>query len=189
MRISNSLLLNTSLRNYRSSSERMYELNQQIATNMKIQNSYEDTSTYIDAMRLNHEITTLEQSSASGTKAEAFANNTDETLNSISSALEQFKTKLTQASSSANSTTSLQALAKELKGIRDNLVSLSNTSINGQFLFSGSALTQKPISSDGTYKGNSENLTALVGSGIELPYNIDGKSLFLGKDSDYSKVV
>ena len=41
MRISNSLLLNTSLRNYRSSSERMYELNQQIATKMKIQNSYE----------------------------------------------------------------------------------------------------------------------------------------------------
>ena len=39
------------------------------------------------------------------------------------------------------------------------------------FLFSGSALSQKPVNSDGTYNGNAESLTAMVGSGVELPYN------------------
>ena len=189
MRITNSLLFDTSIRNYRNSSEQLYNVNQQIATKLKIQNSYENTSVYVDAMRLNNEIDTLKQSSDSSSKAKTFADNTDSTLTSFSSNLEQFKAKLVLASNSSNSSTSLQALANDLKGIKDHLMNLANTSINGQFLFSGSALSQKPINADGSYSGNADNLTALIGSGVELPYNISGQSLFLGKDTDYNRVV
>ena len=189
MRITNSLLFNTSIRNYRNATERMYSVNQQIDTKLKIQNSYENTSVYIDAMRLNNEIETLQQSSDSSSKAKTFADNTDTALTSFSEQLDQFKSKLNQASTSSNSPTSLQALANDMQGIRDYLVNLANTSINGQFLFSGSALSQKPVNSDGTYNGNAESLTAMVGSGVELPYNISGQSLFLGKDTDYNRIV
>lgn len=189
MRITNTLLDNTSLRNYRMSSEKLYTLNEQIASKLKIQNSYEDTSVYIDAMRLNNEIDTLKQSSESSSKAKSFADNTDTALTSFSEKLDQFKAKLNQATTASNSSTSLQALANDMQGIRDYLVNLANTSINGQFLFSGSALSQKPVNSDGTYNGNSESLTAMIGSGVELPYNITGQSLFLGKDTDYSRTV
>ncbi|MDY0265899.1 MAG: flagellin, partial [Sulfurospirillum cavolei] len=189
MRITNSLLHSTSLRNYRTNSENLYNINQQIASKLKIQNSYEDTGIYIDAMRLNTEIDTLTQSSAISSKAATFANNTDTTLTSFSSTLDQFKAKLVQASTSTNSTTSLEALANDLTGIKQQLLSLANTSINGQFLFSGSSLNQKPIDAYGNYQGNDENLKALIGSGVELDYNINGQSLFLGKDSDYSKIV
>ena len=189
MRITNSLLFNTSLRNYQTSSEKLYKLNEQISSKLKIQNSYEDTSVYIDAMRLNNEIETLQQSIDSSSKAKTFANNTDTTLTSFNEQLDQFKTKLIQASSSSNSSTSLEALANDLQGIKDSMVILANTSINGQFLFSGSALSQKPISSDGTYNGNSDSLTAVIGSGVELPYNVTGQSLFLGKDTDYNRIV
>ncbi|MCD8477997.1 MAG: flagellar hook-associated protein FlgL [Sulfurospirillum sp.] len=99
------------------------------------------------------------------------------------------KTKLTQAANASNSQTSLDAIANELEAYKKELINLANTSINGQFLFSGSALSTKPISADGTYNGNGQSLTAVVGSGVELTYNVDGQSLFLGKDSDYSKVV
>lgn len=189
MRITNSLLFTTSIRNYRSSTEKLYNINQQINTKMKIQNSYENTSVYIDAMRLSNEIDTLDQSKQSGSSAKSFADNTDSALTSFSSSLATFKTKLVQASSTSNSPTSLQALANDLQGLRDNMLALANTSINGQFLFSGSALSQKPVNSDGTYNGNAENLTAFIGSGVELPYNISGQSLFLGKDSDYNRIV
>lgn len=189
MRITNALLHNTSIRNYRSSTEKLYDINQQIASGMKIQNSYQDTGIYVDAMRLNYEIGTLKQSSESSTKAKNFADNTDSTLTDFSKILDQFKTKLTQAANESNSTTSLQAIANELEALKNQMISLGNTSINGQFLFSGSALSTKPVNADGTYNGNGESLTAMIGSGVELAYNIDGETLFLGKDSDYSKVV
>jgi len=189
MRVTNSLLFSTSIRNYQSSTNKLYEVNQQIASGLKIQNSYEDSGVYVDSMRLSNEIDTLTQTSESSSKAQSFAKNTDTTLNDFTSELDKFKTKLLQAANTSNSSTSLQALGNELEAMRNRMQSLANTSINGQFLFSGSSLSQKSISDDGTYNGNGESLTAVLGSGVELPYNIDGQSLFLGSDSDYSRAV
>jgi flagellar hook-associated protein 3 FlgL len=189
MRITNALLYSTTINNYRTANQKLYEVNQQIATGMKIQNSYDDTSIYIDSMRLSSQLSTLSQTSESSSKAGSFATNTDSTLTDMTTQLEKFKTLLTQASNASNSSTSLDAIAKELETIRDQIKTLANTSINGQYLFSGSALSTKPISSDGSYNGNAESLTAVVGAGLELPYNVDGQSLFLGSDSDYTKTV
>lgn len=189
MRITNNLLYTNSIRNYRTASEKLYDVNQQIASGLKIQNSYEDTGIYVDTMRLNSELSSLEQASESSSKASSFATNTDSTLSDITEQLENFKTLLTQAANESNSTTSLEAIAVELETIYEQIKSLSNTSINGQYLFSGSALGTEPISSDGTYNGNGESLTAVVGSGLELAYNVDGESLFLGSDSEYTKTI
>ena len=189
MRITNGLLYSTSISNYRTSSTALYNVNQQIASGMKIQNSYEDTSIYVDSMRLSSQLTTLSQASSSSSKASSFASNTDATLTDMTTQIEKFKTLLSQASNASNSSTSLDAIAKELETIRDQIKTLANTSINGQYLFSGSALSTKPISNDGTYNGNGESLRAIVGSELELAYNTDGKSLFLGSDSEYTKTV
>jgi len=169
--------------------KKLYDINKQMSSKMKIQNSFEDSAIYVDTMRLNYEITTLEQVKETSSKAQTFSQNTDATLNQFTTALDTFKTKLIQASNTSNSSTSLGALADELQALRNHMVSLGNTSINGQFLFSGSSLLQKPVQDDGTYSGNGDSLTALVGSGVELPYNLDGQSLFLGKDSDYNRTV
>lgn len=184
MRITNSLLYSSSMQGTQSSMKHLYDINQQMSSKMKIQNSYEDSSIYVNTMRLDSELVTLEQVKEASSKAQTFSQNTDSTLNEFTTALDSFKTKLIQASSTSNSSTSLGALANELQALRDHMVSLGNTSINGQFLFSGSSLLQKPLQDDGTYNGNGDSLTALVGSGVELPYNLDGKSLFLGTDGD-----
>ncbi len=189
MRVTDSLFYLNTKNNYQSSMKKLYDVNNQISSGSKIQNSYENSSVYVDTMRLNYEISTLDQVKSSSSKAQTFANNTDATMNQFDDTLTQFKAKLIQAANATNSPASLDALANDLKAMRDHLVSIANTSINGQFLFSGSSLDVKPINNDGTYNGNGGSLTSLVGSGVQLPYNVDGQSLFLGKDSDYSEIV
>lgn len=189
MRVTNTLFYSTSVTEHQSAMKKLYDIDKQLASGMKIQNSFENSAVYVDTMRLNYELATLEQTKESSSKAQTFALNTDSTLNQMEKALEQFKTKLIQANSSVQSSTSLNAIADELEGIKKNLISLGNTSINGQFLFSGTSLLQKPLDNNGEYFGNKESLTALIGSGVELPYNIDGNSLFLGLDSDYNRIV
>lgn len=189
MRVTNTLFYSTSVNEHQSAMKKLYDIDKQLASGMKIQNSFENSGVFVDTMRLNYEIATLEQTKESSSKAQTFALNTDSTLNQMEKALEQFKTKLIQANSSTQSSTSLNAIADELEGIKKHLISLGNTSINGQFLFSGTSLLQKPLDNNGEYIGNNETLTALISSGVELPYNIDGKSLFLGRDSDYNRIV
>lgn len=189
MRVTNTLFYNTSLSEHQNAMKKMYDINTQMASGLKIQNSFENSGVFVDTMRLNYEIATLEQTKETSSKANTFAQNTDTTMNQFETSLINFKDKLLQASNASNSTTSLNALANELTAIKNHMISVGNTSINGQFLFSGTSLLQKPLSNDGTYLGNGENLKAIIGSGVELPYNIDGNALFLGKDSDYNRIV
>ncbi len=189
MRVTNALFYKNTINNYQRNMQELYKTNAQIASGLKIQNSFEDSGTYVDTMRLNYEVATLEQVKESSTKAQTYANNTDKVLNQFSDSLTTFKTKLIQAANSSNSPTSLNALADELSSLREHMISLGNTSINGKYLFSGTAVTIKPLDGNGNYHGNNGKLEALIGSGVKLPYNINGDNLFLGKDSDYSRVL
>jgi len=189
MRVTNSLFYTNSVNNYQRTMQELYKTNAQISSGLKIQNSFEDSGVYVDTMRLNYEVATLEQVKESSSKAQTYANNTDKVLNQFTDALSKFKTKLIQSASSSNSNTSLDALANELQSLRDHMVSLGNTSINGQYLFSGTSFTSKPISADGTYNGNDGSMDAIIGSGVKLPYNITGEDLFLGQDSDFQRVL
>ncbi|WP_024954696.1 flagellar hook-associated protein FlgL [Sulfurospirillum arcachonense] len=188
MRISNSLFYTNSINDYQKNQQELYKVNQQMS-GKKIQNSFEDSSVYVDTMRLNYEVATLEQTKESSSKAQSYAKNTDQTLNEFTESLTQFKNKLIQASNGGQSTSSLNAIANELQALKGDLMNLSNTSINGQYLFSGSAVDTKPIDINGNYNGNDGSVEALISSGVTLPYNISGQDLFLGADGDYNKTL
>ena len=190
MRITNQLQNRQNLLNYQNSAVKNYDSIEKLSAKMKITRPYEDVGIYVDATRLDYEATTLEQIKEATTKASEFAKNTDQTLNDFADTLDSFKVKLIQAANSGeHSTTSRVAIANDLKAMRDQLVSISNTAINGQYLFSGTAVDTKPISADGTYNGNGNNIEVLAGSNLTVPFNIPGEGLFLGRDNDYAKQV
>jgi len=73
--------------------------------------------------------------------------------------------------------------------LEENLRQLANTSINGNYLFSGSEIKTKPIDDNGLYQGNAEDMKAFVGSGVEQTYNINGADLFLGDENDTQRKI
>ncbi len=189
MRITNQLRYDNFSNDYKRSSELLNKLNEQISSGHKIQNSFDDSSIYIDSLRLEYEKNSFAQIKKSSQSAQEFASNSDTVLNEFSDKLIQFKTKLIQAANASNSTTNFGALANDLEAIKENLKDLANSSINGKFLFSGTAFSTKPIDSAGNYLGNDKEISATTGADVSLVYNIDGYSLFLGKDSDYNKII
>ncbi len=189
MRITNQLQFANFDRDYKRDSKLLSKYTAQISSGHKIQNSYDDSSVYIDSSRLEYEKTSLSQVKSSSQSAQTFADNSDTILNEFNSSLTQFKTKLIQAANGSHDNTSLNAIANDLDAIKTNLMDLANSSINGKFLFSGTAFSVKPIDSNGNYKGNDKSITATTGAESTLAYNIDGKSLFLGSDGDYKKIL
>jgi len=189
MRITNQLMYNNFNTDYSRDSNLMKKLTSQISSGHKIQNSFDNTSVYIDSSRLEYEKTSLAQIKSSSQSAQTFANNSDTVLNEFTNSLIKFKTKLIQAANGTHNITSLNAIADNLEAIKSNLMDLSNSSINGKFLFSGTAFSTKPIDSNGNYQGNAQEIKATTGAQSSLPYNIDGESLFLGSDNDYKKIL
>ncbi|AQW87645.1 flagellar hook-associated protein [Campylobacter pinnipediorum subsp. caledonicus] len=189
MRITNQWKYAQTMYDYQRGMQGVQKHHMQLSSGLKIQKSYEAAGTYSDAMRLDYEITTLEQVTEATSKSQNFSKNSDKSLQEFSKQLENFKVKLVQAASGVHDTTSLGAIANDLEGIKNHLMNIANTSINGQFLFSGSAVDTKPISQNGSYNGNEENMTTISGSKIDIPFNLNGFDLFLGKDNDYHKTI
>jgi flagellar hook-associated protein 3 FlgL len=169
--------------------QKLFDVNQQISSGQKIQYAYEDPGVSIDSLRLNDEITTLTQVKTSAQSAYKTSTQTDTTIGEITKTLDSMKVKLLNSANSVNSDTSLQAIAKELRGLQSHLLSLANTSIGGQYLFSGTATAQKPIDANGVYQGNSQNLEAFLGSGAKQKYNISGAQLFLGQETQINRNI
>ena len=175
---------------YQTNMKALHKLNTQISSGLKIQNSFEDSSVYNDGMRLDYEVATLEQVQTATSKAQHFSKNTDKALGEFKQQLESFKTKLVQGANEIHSKTSREAIANDLQGIKNHLVNIANTSINGQFLFAGSAINTKPINGDtNEYFGNAQTMKAVGGAQVNLTYNQNGQELFLGKDGDYNKKI
>ncbi|EAJ0636693.1 flagellar hook-associated protein FlgL [Campylobacter jejuni] len=189
MRVTNKLNFTNSVNNSMGGQSALYQISQQLASGLKIQNSYEDASTYIDSTRLEYEIKTLEQVKESTSRAQEMTQNSMKALQDMVKLLEDFKVKVTQAASDSNSQTSREAIAKELERIKESIVQLANTSINGQYLFAGSQVANKPFDSNGNYYGDKNNINVVTGAGTESPYNIPGWDLFFKADGDYKKQI
>lgn len=165
------------------------KIGQQLSSGLKIQDSYEDASVFVDNARLEYELQTLLQVKEGTNSAKEMTQNSMKALQDMSKLLEDFKVKLTQAASDSNSQTSREAIAKELTRIKESIVQLANTSINGQYLFSGSFLSTKPFDSKGNYFGNKNEVEVVTGAGTQSPYNIPGYDLFFKPDGDYKKQI
>ncbi|WP_052825597.1 flagellar hook-associated protein FlgL [Campylobacter jejuni] len=189
MRITNKLNFTNSVNNSMGGQSALYQISQQLASGLKIQNSYEDASTYIDNTRLEYEIKTLEQVKESTSRAQEMTQNSMKALQDMVKLLEDFKVKVTQAASDSNSQTSREAIAKELERIKESIVQLANTSVNSQYLFAGSQVANKPFDSNGNYYGDKNNINVVTGAGTESPYNIPGWDLFFKADGDYKKQI
>ena len=159
-----------------------FDVNKQIASGLSIQYANDDVSAFSQTMRLDNEVTVLNQVKNSTDSGYKVSDQTDVILNDFETSLTDLRTLMISASNGTNDETSMDAIALEMRGIEDHLKSLGNTSINGKFLFSGSAVGVKPISEDGKYQGNGDSLNAFLGSGKEQQYNISGEELFLGEE-------
>ncbi|RUM43846.1 MAG: flagellar hook-associated protein 3 [Hydrogenimonas sp.] len=189
MRVTQNRFYNTFITDQSKIKEQLDTVNRQISSGMKIKYGYEDVSVFADTLRLDYEENALDQSINISKDAENFINNTDSVMFQMTDTLTRFKTLLIQSANGTNSENNYFALANELKSLKEHMINLGNSSINGRFLFSGSALDVKPLDEHGNYYGNNDTIKAVISEDVEIPYNIPGEELFFGEDANMNRKV
>lgn len=113
----------------------------------------------------------------------------DSTLSSVVTALTRAIALGVQGATGTLSDENRLALAQEVTGVRDQLLSLANVSYEGRYIFSGTAQVQ-PFVADATapsgvrYDGNSGMNSILVGNGFRVQVNLPGDQMFAAAGSD-----
>ncbi len=162
-------------------------LNTQISSGRRIESSYEDTDIYSDALRLDNHQSALKEVQDRTIKSRVISDASDDAMQDFNGTLTYIKTKLIQAANAPMNGDNLRDLAVELEAQKDHLLNVANTSINGEYIFAGSATNVKPFDDLGNYKGNDKNLSVQLGRSKNMEYSINGKDLFLGVNSNVQK--
>lgn len=189
MRITNKLNTYNSINQVQTGMKNLYKSYNQLSSGLQIQNSYEGAGMYITNARLEYEYATLSQIEDASKLADELMKNTDSTMSEMEKLLTRFKVKVTEAANATQTLTSREVIAKELETIRQQIVDLANTSVNGQFLFSGSLTNTKPFDYSGNYYGDGKRLNIVTGDGVKNAYNIPGYDLFYKADNDFKKQI
>jgi flagellar hook-associated protein 3 FlgL len=114
----------------------------------------------------------------------------DSTINSVVLALQRAVTLGVEGANGTLSDQDRAAITGELQGIQDQLLSLSNTSFQGRYLFSGTVTATPPFVKDNTvasgvrYDGNNAINTVQIGDGYRIAANQPGSQLFIAPGHD-----
>lgn len=110
----------------------------------------------------------------------------DTTLTSISNILcKNLSEKIVAGGNGAYSDQDRQALAQELKGIRNNLRDLGNSKNgNGRYIFSGYTTGTQPFDEAGKYRGGNTPLTQNVADSTSMQVGHTGSQVFMSDTSD-----
>lgn len=108
----------------------------------------------------------------------------DSALNSVNTALRRALALAVEGANGTLSDSDRSAIANELSGIKDQLLELSNSSLQGEYLFGGTAVTTKPYLKDTnvpsgiSYQGNSQSNEVEIGQNYWIGTNVPGTSIF-----------
>lgn len=111
-------------------------------------------------------------------------------LGSVVSNLSQAMSIGTEAANGTNSTSELQGFAQQVQAIQQTVLSLANTSYQGNYLFAGTDTTTAPYVVDSsspsgvTYVGNTGTNNIDAGPGQSVTINKPGSSIFDASGSD-----
>lgn len=110
---------------------------------------------------------------------------TDSTLGEVVTQLTSALSLATQGANGTLNAGNLQSIGSEVAGIRDTVLSLANTSYQGNFIFSGSQGSVKPFSLNMTtvpasivYSGDTLTSTVVTPGGQSLAVNLPGSAVF-----------
>ena len=112
----------------------------------------------------------------------------DSSLNSTVVALQQAISLGVEGSDGTLSDSDRASLVNELNGIQSQLISLANTSLEGKYIFAGTAVQTQPFVADSTtgarYAGNTGVNTVDVGEGLSSQINLPGSQIFSSAGAD-----
>jgi flagellar hook-associated protein 3 FlgL len=129
--------------------------------------------------------------SQTATSAENLLQVSDSALGNVISQLTSAVSLATQANNGTQNAGNEQSIANQLTGIRDEVISLANSSYMGQYIFSGSQGNTAPFTLNAatspatvTYNGDSNVSYVQTPSGQQIQTNLPGNQIFTAAGAD-----
>ena len=179
MRVTSSMMVNSTLRDLSSSLRRLQTTQTRLSTGKQLTRASDDPTAAANALTLRGQQARNTQRERSLLDAQGWLDTADATLSNGLDRLVRAKEIIVRASSSGGlaDPSARSGLATEIRSIRDDLLALANTKYGGRSLFNGTA-NGDAYSTVGLYQGNAAKVMRDVAPSTNLQVNITGPEIF-----------
>lgn len=179
MRITQGMLSNNMLRNLTSSYSKMDTLMDQVSTGKKINRPSDDPVIAMKGMGYRTELKQIEQYKRNTSEVHNWMDNTDSALDKATQTMQKLRELAVQASSDTYDASERENIMKEVKQLKEHMMDIANTSVNGKYIFNGTDTETPPIDENGNFVPSSTSPVLIdVASGTKLQANVNPEDVF-----------
>lgn len=185
MRITQSMLAGNSLRHISTGYEKMQKYQDQISTGKKVTKPSDDPVVAMKGMYYRSGVTEVEQYQRNLSEAYVWMDNSEAGIEQANDGLQRIRELTLQAKNGTVTEVDRQSIAKEIEQLKQDLVNIANTQVNGKYIFHGTDVSNPPVTSDNppTVAENImdpaiNNYSIEVSRGVSLRANINPGTVF-----------
>lgn len=171
MRVTQSMLSANSLRNISSSYNKLNQLSNQVSTGKKITKPSDDPVVAMKGMYYRSSLSEVEQYKRNLSELYLWMDNSESAMDQASSGLDRVRELLVQGKTDTNGKDERNAIAEEINQIKEDLVNVANTKVNGKYLFHGTDVSNPPVTA-----GDPPQVAANLTDGLIDSYKVEVSS-------------
>ncbi|GIP35597.1 flagellar hook-associated protein FlgL [Paenibacillus sp. J2TS4] len=193
LRITQGMMHTQLMRDLNRNLGRMQKLQEQMNSGMKINRPSDDPVGITYGLRYRSELSTNDQYQKNVSMANSWLEFSDKMLTQTEAVFHRLKELTIKASTGSNPQAALDAIRVEVEELRDQLIDIGNSKLNGKYVFNGQFTDEAPYTAGNAAddRTDSSRIPLVLGAGVEVTINISGNDIFgePGTDDNAFKLV
>jgi flagellar hook-associated protein 3 FlgL len=156
----------------------MNKANEIVSTGKRINNLSDDPVGLTQALNVRSAISNIEQMQRNISLGNSWLASSESALTNVEDIISDTKALCVQMANATTGSGERLSAAGTVQNMLDEIISLANTHVAGNYIFSGSKTDITPFSSNGTYNGNDKAFTIKIGKDASVEVGSDGDAVF-----------
>lgn len=181
MRVTQNMMTNNILQQLSSGYGKIADYQDQLSSGKKITRPSQDPVVAVMSVSYQTDVNHIQQYQSNISTAYNWLDSSESALSSVNDVLNRVRDLTEEVSNGTYDDTQRAAAGTEIDQLTQQLMTLGNTQVGGQYIFNGDDTKNAPITlSDGSYSvsDNSKSVSMAVNDGISIGVNVDPTKVF-----------
>lgn len=178
MRVSQSMLSDTTLNNVENNLQQLLGIQEQLSTGKSINHPTDNPVGFSQVMQLSNAIDANTQYKSNTQSATNWLNSTDSALQEAEAVMTRVRQLTVQASNDTLTQSDRSAIADEVDQLNQQMQQIGNSQLNGEYIFAGADVLNQPYPPGLNGSNNTGTVSLQMGEAISVQYNTLGTNVF-----------
>ncbi|HVW47583.1 MAG TPA: flagellar hook-associated protein FlgL [Solirubrobacterales bacterium] len=179
MRVTEGMTARTILKDLGDARSRLGTIQREISSTKRISKPSDDPFGTGRTLQLSGELEGFKQYKSNVDDGTGWVTATETALSRITETLQRARELLVQGGNDSNGQVAREGIAAEIEALTEAVKQEANVTYDGRFIFAGTETETRPyeLGANDTYAGDEGTIRRVIGSGVELPINVNIKEL------------